>query len=129
LITDDKYDIMFGRGAGGSSAALASTRMDKWVAFVNTVKLKLLLHEYKVADPAFITTEIGLITADGRGFLGARQQASVNPGYALSSNQLSPFVGVFETATGTPSNNAAYFRANNYALNFYAETGDERQLS
>jgi hypothetical protein len=129
LTTDDKYDIMFGRGAGGSSSSSASARMDKWVAFVNTIKLKLLIHEFKVATPSFITTEIAAITADGRGYLKPRQSASINPGYTLSTNQLSPFVSVFQTATGGPSNNAVYYRANNYALNFYAGTGDERQLS
>ena len=129
LVTDDKYDIMFGRGKGGSSTGAAKTRMDKWVAFANTVKLKLLVHQSKTADPGYITTEIASITTNGRGFLGAGQQASINPGYTLSTNQLSPFVGNFQTATGGPSNNAAYFRANNYALGFYSSTGDERQLS
>ena len=129
LTTDDKYDIMFGQGKGGSSADAASTRMDKWVAFANTIKLKLLLHEYKKADPGYVTTEIAAITANGRGFLTAGEPASINPGYALSTNQLSPFVGNFQTATGGPSNNAVYYRANNYAINFYASTGDERQLS
>ncbi len=129
LTTDDQYDIMFGRGKGGSSASAASTRMDKWVAFANTLKLKLLLHEYKVIDPGFRTAEIDSITANGRGFIGANQSASINPGYQLSTDKLNPFVGNFQTATGGPSNNAAYFRANNYAINFYINTGDERQVS
>ena len=129
LTTDDKYDIMFGRGAGGTSATAASARMDKWVSYANTVKLNLLLHEAKVADPAYVTTEIAAITANGRGFLGPNESAAVNPGYALSTNQLNPFVGFFETATGGPSNNAVYYRANTYAVNFYVSTGDERQIS
>jgi Starch-binding associating with outer membrane len=123
--TDDQYDIMFGQSKGTSP----SVRMDKWVSFANTLKLKLLIHEYKVADPAYITNEIDSINANGRGFIMANQSASVNPAYTLSTNQLNPFVGDFQTATGGPSNNAAYFRANNYAVNFYLNTGDERQLS
>jgi len=129
LKTDDQYDIMFGKGKGGSSSSSASARMDKWVAFANTLKLKLLLHEYRIIAPATVTSEIALINANGRGYIGAGASASINPGYALSSNQLSPFVGNFQTATGGPSNNAAYYRANNYAINFYLSTGDERQLS
>ena len=70
--TDDQYDIMFGRGKGGSSASSANDRMDKWVTFANTVKLKLLIHEAKVIDAAYRTAEIDKITANGRGFIGAR---------------------------------------------------------
>ncbi len=122
--TDDQYDIMFGRGKGAS----VSSRLDKWVKLANTIKLKLLLHEYRVIDDTYRATEIQKITANGRGFIAANQSASVNPGYANSPNQISPFFGNFNTTTG-PSNNAAYYRANTYAVNFYISTGDERQIS
>jgi hypothetical protein len=123
ITTDDQYDIMFGKGKGVDPGA----RMDKWVQFANTVKLRLLVHEYKVADPAYITTEIGLITGNGRGLIGPDESATVNPGYAASANQVSPFVANFQLSTGSPTNNAAYFRANSYGVNFYLNTGDIRQ--
>jgi hypothetical protein len=127
--TDDQYDIMFGQGKGGSSTTNASTRMDKWVQFANTVKLKLLIHEQKVADATYISNEVAKITANGRGLIGAGASASVNPVYSASTDKQNPFVGFFLTTTGNPTNNAVYFRANNYALNFYVNTGDERQIS
>lgn len=127
--TDDQYDIMFGRGKGGSSSSNADNRMDKWVTFANTVKLKLLIHEYKVIDDNYRTTELTLTDANGRGYMGAGFSASVNPVYAQSANQLNPFVSNFQLSTGNPTNNAAYYRANNYAINFYVSTGDERQIS
>lgn len=127
--TDDQYDIMFGRGKGGASSSNANSRLDNWVKFANTVKLKLLLHEYRVIDATYRTAEIQKITDNGRGFLGAGNSASVNPGYTSSANQISPFVANFQLSTGNPTNNAAYYRANNYALNFYINTGDERQIS
>jgi Susd and RagB outer membrane lipoprotein len=131
IAADDQYDIMWGRGNGGKSLPNAIARMNKWIAFANTVKLKLLLHEYKVADPAYITSELALVTANGQGFLNAGGSATVNPGnpgYALSPNQINPFVSNWLLSTGFPTNNAAYFRANNYAINFYLNTGDERQI-
>lgn len=123
--TDDQYDIMFGRGTGSTP----SIRLDKWVKFANTVKLKILLHEYKAIDDAYRTSEIAKITANGRGFMGAKLTASVNPKYAASADQISPFVANFQTSTGNPTNNAAYYRANTYAIDFYKSTGDERQIS
>jgi hypothetical protein len=82
---DDQYDVVFGRSAGGSSTSAAVTRMQKWIEFANTVKLRLLLHESSVSgQQAFIKSEIAKSLANG-GFLPAGTSAAVNPGYSNSS--------------------------------------------
>ena len=135
VTTDDKYDIIFGRGAGGSSATAASTRMDKWVMLANTIKLKLLLHVsgdgHTTAPTApisgfDITGEIAKIVANGRGFLPVGLSATVNPGYSASSAaQFNPFWGAFHTVSGT-NDNYNYYRGNTYSINYLNVTNDVR---
>lgn len=122
IATDDTYDIMFGRGAGVDPA----TRMDKWVQLANTIKLKLLLTESRVISTGDRTAAIAKITANGRGFIGAGGSALVNPGYSNSTGKINPFYAVFNTTTATTSSQN-FFRANQYGINFYNNTGDERQ--
>jgi Starch-binding associating with outer membrane len=122
LTTDDQYDILMGSG-GSSSASVASARMDKWVMFANTLKLKLLIHQSQVgAQAGFITTEIALTDSNKRGFIGAGQSAFVNPGYQKSTNKINPFYANFQGVTAATTN-VSYFRANTYAINFYNSYG------
>ena len=103
LTTDDKYDIMFGRGTGGSSVSAADTRLDKWVMFANTIKLKLLLHVSGDGHTAGATApisgfdiagELAKTAANGRGYLPLGLSASVNPGYSASAAaQFNPLWG------------------------------------
>ena len=109
------YDVMF---AG---------KMDMWLKFANTLKLKILLRLTQTSDgPALATSELaGLAQAD---FLGAGEDASVNPGYSTSSNtQENPYyLNVAKTVTGSAGTNANYWRANMYAVNFYKSNNDPR---
>jgi len=124
--TDDQYDIMFGRGLGTSPTA----RVTKWIAFANTVKLKILMNEYAVAPSSYITGEIAKITANGAGYLTAGLSASVNPGYSTATQaQMSPLYGAFYTNGGSTTTNQNFFRANTYAVNFYNSTGDPARLT
>ena len=127
ITTDDKYDVIFGRGTGGGSISAADTRLDKWVMFANTLKLKLLLHISNpgVADAGYITGEIAKTNANGRGYLPAGLSAAVNPGYSTSGTQFNPFYALFFTPANQPSVNNNFYRANNYAVNFYNSTGDQ----
>lgn len=53
----------------------------KWARFANTLKLRLLMHQANRTDrTAYITAEIAKITAEGSGFLGSLEDASVAPG-------------------------------------------------
>ena len=117
--TDDQYDLMFGN-SGSNSVSNATARMDMWVKFANTLKLKLLIHQSEVASQLpFITSELLITKNNGRGYLGANENAKVNPGYSNSSGKISPFFSNFYTVTGT-TNSLAYYRANSVALNAYS---------
>jgi len=121
--TDDQYDIMFGRGAGVAPA----TRIDNWVKFANTVKLRLLLTEQSAIGASGVSTELAKTDANGRGYLMAGTSASVNPGYNNSSaSRLNPLYNVFYQVSGSTSNGYAFNRANQYAVNFYNATQDPR---
>lgn len=124
--TDDQYDVMFGSAKTGASDP--SDRMKLWQKFANTLILKLLLHQSQVTGQAgFIATELGKIKANGFGVIGADESATVNPGYQSSTGKISPLYGVFNKVDGTTTTNFDYYRANTYAVNFYKNSGDERQ--
>lgn len=53
-----------------------------WVKFINTLKLRLLMHQACRTDrAAYIQAEIAKITSEGTGFLNSGEDADVNPGY------------------------------------------------
>lgn len=55
----------------------------KWVKFANTLKLRLLMHQANRADrTAYIQSEIAKIVAEGSGFLGSGQDASMIVSYS-----------------------------------------------
>ncbi|MFI5155238.1 MAG: SusD/RagB family nutrient-binding outer membrane lipoprotein [Chitinophagales bacterium] len=124
--TDDQYDVLFGSARTGVGDA--TSRLELWQRFANTIKLKLLIHQSQVgAQAAFIATEIQKITDNGFGLIGANQSASTNPGYQASTGKISPLFGVFNKVDGTTTVNFDFYRANTYAVNFYINSGDERQ--
>lgn len=89
-----------------------------WRKLINTQRLKLLIHESQVVNPATVTTVVGQINADAAGYLGANENALVNPGYVVVSGKQNPFwdnykvsaLGILDT----------YNRANLYILTKYA---------
>lgn len=53
-----------------------------WVKFINTLKLRLLMHQAGRTDrAAYIQAEIAKIMAEGTGFLNSGEDADMNPGY------------------------------------------------
>jgi hypothetical protein len=103
-------DIMF----GGDT--------ELWRKFVNTQRLKLLIHESQVVPASTITTVMAQIAADGAGYLGTGQTASVQPGYAVSDGQQNPYYNSYKsTALGVVD---SYNRANNFVLNKYRSTAN-----
>ena len=124
--TDDQYDVMFGSARTG--AADADARMVLWQKFTNTLKLKLLMHQSNLtAQAGFIKTELNKIRDNTFGLIGVNESAVVNPGYQASTGKISPLFGVFTKVDGTTTVSFDYYRANTYAVNFYLNSGDERQ--
>ncbi len=124
-------DIMF--GTPNNSAATFTTQKAKWVKFANTVRLRLLVHLMNggVNTPQGtiagfdIPGEIADIIANGGGFLGTGEDATVNPGY--KSDKPNPFYTTFKTtSTGAQAANNVYYRANKWGIDYYSYNGDPR---
>ncbi|MEO6870277.1 MAG: SusD/RagB family nutrient-binding outer membrane lipoprotein [Ginsengibacter sp.] len=96
---------------------------DKWIAFANTLKLRLLIRQSEVPgfDPS---SEIAKIINKG-GVLGAGKSISVNPGYVNDVSKQNPYYDANGwTTTGTQANLST--NANNYILNILSTTNDPR---
>jgi len=119
LVNPAGYDVMF------------SGHTDQWIKFANTLKLKMLLRQTQstengsLGDAAVKSALAGYTTSD---FLGAGEDASVNPGYSTASNsQENPlYADVVKDATGTVTGDEKYYRANAYAVKFYKTHNDIR---
>lgn len=54
----------------------------KWIKFINTLKLRMLVHQANRPDrQTYINAQVAKILAEGSGFLGSGENASINPGY------------------------------------------------
>lgn len=110
-----------------NSDVMFQGNMAEWIKFSHTLKLKILLRQTLApGGPAYITQSLtGLTTAD---FLGAGEDAGINPGYSNSSvAQQSPlWRSVGYNTDGSPSGGYLYTRANSYAVNFLLGTNDPR---
>jgi hypothetical protein len=57
---------------------------EKWFRFINTLKLRLLMHQANKADrETYIKAELAKIMAQGSGFLASGEDADMNPGYTV----------------------------------------------
>jgi hypothetical protein len=98
--TERKFDLMW-RG-----------KKDKWIRLANTLKLRILIRQSGVnARYEYIQGEIAKIVEDGTGFL--EENALIDPGFENGSYKQNPL-------------HAAYFRAHQYAINFFTSTNDAR---
>jgi Starch-binding associating with outer membrane len=99
-----------------------------WIAFANTLKLRILMHQSEVPGrAAYISGEIAKIVANGGGFLTA--DAAVNPGYANNTGQQNPVYGYFITTTGLPTSGgpaADDTRAAKYSIDILSSLNDPR---
>jgi hypothetical protein len=112
-----------------------------WIKFGNTLKLRMLVHlmnggilSPQVTVPGFnIPNELYRIdtttlTNGGGpvGYLGADQNAQINPGY--KSDKPNPFYNSYKNNTaGTPTANSVYYKANEFAIDYYGWLADPRQ--
>lgn len=146
ILTDD---IMFGTSRyTGTTMAAAKQR---WSKFGNTLKLKMLIHltgggviapnttvsgidlnsEFaKLTAASFSLTINGsATTVTNYGFLGAGENAAVNPGYSNANDaKQSPFYNSYvKNSAGTTTANSQYFKANSFAIEYYDWNGDPRK--
>lgn len=96
-----------------------------WAKFGNTLKLRLLVHAYAVGA-INKANEIAIIETEGSGYLGAGENAMVQPGYA--SDKPNPFYNSYKAGvTGTQTANNVYYAANEWGIGYYQYNGDPRR--
>ncbi len=107
------YDIMFGGD------------MTMWTKLANTIKLRILMRQAP-ANASYIQSKLSGLTSDD--FLGAGEDAQVNPGYSnTATNKQSPlWTDIGYTTSGTSVGGRDYNRACKYAVDFYNNLDDPR---
>lgn len=118
-------DILFGMNRTTATPSVSSPAFQElmWLKLINTQRLKLIVRQSEV--PGFNASgEIAKITAEGSGFLGTNQTASVQPGYAQVEGQQNPFYDAYEITVAKTTDQ--YNRANNYVLNKLRSNNDIR---
>ena len=111
--------------AAATSDILFDGDNGKWQRFANTLKLRILMRQTQMTGrAAYIQTEITKIVSEGSGFLGQGEDAGVNPGYLNSTGKMNPFWSSNYNVAGTYIND--FWRANQYAINFYNSNNDPR---
>ncbi|PWS27973.1 hypothetical protein DHW03_10445 [Pedobacter yonginense] len=116
-------DIVFGSGSITGSPA---TPMGKWLRFANTLKLRVLLRQSLIPSRAAKVTA-GFATLAGQTFLGAGENAGVNPGYLNQAGKFNPLYGqIGFSVTGAETSNYQATRANKYAVDFLIAAADPR---
>ncbi len=118
--------LRIGNDELGGDEDNVSEKLEHWIQFANTLKLRLLIRQSEVGgfNPA---PEIEKIKDEGvsLNILRAGQTVAVNPGYVNEENKQSPFYANYGfTPTGTDANTST--RANVYIVNTMTGTGDAR---
>lgn len=109
----------------------------KWVRFANTLKLRALIHAFAV--PAIDkAVEFGIINATvdttvgpgpvypAYGYLGAGEDAQINPGYSGNDKGNPFFNGYITNTDGSANANNVYYKANEWGIEYYKFDGDPR---
>jgi hypothetical protein len=106
-----------------------------WLKFINTLKLRLLVHQANRPDrSAYISEQIQKIVTEGAGFLESGEDASFNPGYVLGKS-LSKYYGLYsshnnygggEFSAETQMGTDYYAHANLFAMELLKENEDPR---
>lgn len=107
-------DIMFGGN------------MNLWLAFANSLKLRILIRENNVVNASVIQAE--LAKTAGYGYLGLGQDALVNPGYTNADGKQNPIWSSLGTNAAGALQTDGYnlYKAGKYAMDFYKTTNDPR---
>lgn len=128
-ITDTKANA-FASGFIGNDLIFRGNT-SKWVKFANSVKMRILMHQVKVAGKeAYIKTEIGKIVAEGSGFITGEDVGSGGATfYTASTGKLNP---VYETwgytAAGAKQALNNYPRLTAYLVNSLKASNDTLRL-
>lgn len=100
----------------GNEDILFHGDMDKWKQLANSVKMRILMRQSRVAArKAYITPLLNQLANDPDGFLEA--DAMVDPGYLKSSGKQNPFWDrYYQDAAGSASTEHDYVAPTNYGI-------------
>ncbi|WP_430467564.1 SusD/RagB family nutrient-binding outer membrane lipoprotein [Winogradskyella ouciana] len=89
----------------GSNDVMMNGDMDKWIRFANTIKLRMIVRIYDYAQTnseasTFVNAEIATLNQPGTAFITSGDDVIINPGYADTNNQMSPFPSTYGYAAG-----------------------------
>lgn len=99
-----------------------------WIRFANTLRLRMIMHLHNgsrtttVAPGINIAEQVGKITSEG--YIGAGQSAHLNPGFSGSKPQ--PYYRFYNTNESGSGSQRDFYRANEYAIEYYKYNGDPR---
>jgi hypothetical protein len=115
-------DIVF-----GGNVSTAGTR---WVQFANSLKLRLLIRQSRIAGrDAYIIAEINKAAATTEGFLPLGVDVGSNPGYLATSGKLNPFYENWGyNSSGSIQSLARYPRPTQYLFDVLKATNDTFRL-
>lgn len=98
-----------------------------WAKLGNTIKLRALIRQSEAGKQAYIQAEFAKIKVEGSGFLGAGENAFVDPGYQSSKGKLNPFwENYYQDVAGSPTANHRMIRPTVYLLAQYQDRNDPR---
>ncbi len=92
LLSDAIVDLKANAFASAyaSSDIIFKGNTTKWIQFANSLKLRILMRQARVAGrDAYITGEINKIVTEGSGFITGAE-VGVNPGYVAAAGQTNP---------------------------------------
>lgn len=99
-----------------------------WAKFANTVKLRALLRQSQVSEQTgYIDAELQVIASEGSGFLGAGEDALVQPGYLNTAGKLNPFwENYYRNVQGVSTANHQDIRPTVFVIEQYELRNDPR---
>ncbi|GAB3835023.1 SusD/RagB family nutrient-binding outer membrane lipoprotein [Hymenobacter jeollabukensis] len=111
----------------GTNDILFKGDMAKWRRFANTLKLRVYLRQAQ-ARPTVAQQGIQAMATAGATFLGANENAAVNPGYLNTSGKQNPLYALFYNTAGAETSNRKATRANTLGLDYLKATNDTLRL-
>lgn len=109
----------------GSQDIIFGGDMTAWAQFANTIKLRMLVRLSNTGQDSYITQQIGLIDANGAGYITA--DVTANPGYSDDAGKQSPFWGYIGNGPGgTDLDRNDFTVATDYVLELLDSYGDIR---
>jgi len=112
----------------GNEDVMYGGNMTMWAKFGNSLRLRILLRQSELSNN--LTSKYTALDASPFGYLGAGENAYVNPGYVLQAGKQNPLWDAFgETSAGNLAANAEATRATIYAIEKLRDEFNDPRLS